>query len=80
MSATLTRRGFLKASAVAGGGLVLGFVVPGANRFAAALEDIRAVALPALRHRVLLRLESELDGLDADGTLGSIVDAWRRRL
>ena len=38
MSATLTRRGFLKASAVAGGGLVLGFVVPGANRFAAALD------------------------------------------
>ena len=45
-----------------------------------AQADLDAVALPVLRHRVLLRLESELDGLDADGTLGSIVDAWRRRL
>ncbi len=44
------------------------------------VADLDAVALPVLRHRVLLRLESELDGLDADGTLGSIVDAWRRRL
>ncbi|MBA5639873.1 xanthine dehydrogenase family protein molybdopterin-binding subunit [Duganella sp. LX20W] len=30
----MTRRGFIKAGAVAGGGLVLGFFVPGANRFA----------------------------------------------
>ena len=44
------------------------------------VADLDAVALPVLRHRVLLRLESELDGLDADGTLVSIVDAWRRRL
>lgn len=44
------------------------------------VADLDAVALPVLRHRVLLRLESELDGLDADGTLASIVDAWRRRL
>jgi MoxR-like ATPase len=44
------------------------------------VADLDAVALPVLRHRVLLRLESELDGLDTDGTLASIVDAWRRRL
>jgi hypothetical protein len=33
-----------------------------------------------LRHRVLLRLESELDGLDVDDALASIIDGWRRRL
>ena len=38
MSTALTRRTFLKASAAAGGGLVLGFLVPGANRFAGAQE------------------------------------------
>lgn len=44
------------------------------------VDDLDAVALPVLRHRVLLRLESELDGLDADSTLASIIEAWRRRL
>ena len=44
------------------------------------VDDLEAVALPVLRHRILLRLESELDGLDADATLASIIDGWRRRL
>jgi len=44
------------------------------------VDDLGAVALPVLRHRVLLRLESELDGLDVESTLASIIGAWRRRL
>ena len=44
------------------------------------VDDLRDVALPVLRHRILLRLESELDGHDVDTTLASIVDGWRRRL
>ena len=44
------------------------------------VEDLARVALPVLRHRVLLRLESELDGLDVDAALEAIVDEWRRRL
>lgn len=44
------------------------------------VDDLEVVALPVLRHRVLLRLESELDGLDTDSTLVSIIDGWRRRL
>jgi MoxR-like ATPase len=44
------------------------------------VDDLAAVALPVLRHRVLLRLESELDGLDADTALASIIDGWRRRV
>jgi MoxR-like ATPase len=43
------------------------------------VDDLGAVALPVLRHRVLLRLESELDGLDADTVLASVIDGWRRR-
>ena len=43
------------------------------------IDDLAAVALPVLRHRILLRLESELDGLDADATLVSVIDGWRRQ-
>ena len=43
------------------------------------IDDLEAIALPVLRHRILLRLESELDGLDADSTLASVIDGWRRR-
>ena len=44
------------------------------------VDDLAAVALPVLRHRVLLRLESELDGMDADTALASVIDGWRARL
>ena len=44
------------------------------------VEDIAAIALPVLRHRILLRLESELDGLDADAALASVIAGWQRRL
>jgi MoxR-like ATPase len=43
-----------------------------------ALEDLRAVALPALRHRVLLSIESEVDGVKADALLHRIVEKWAR--
>jgi len=43
------------------------------------VADLEAVALPVLRHRVLLRLESELDGLDADAVLASVLGEWRSR-
>jgi len=43
------------------------------------IDDLAAIALPVLRHRILLRLESELDGLDADATLASVIDGWRRQ-
>jgi isoquinoline 1-oxidoreductase beta subunit len=39
-----SRRNFLKTTAVVGGGLMLGFLVPGANRFAAAQEGAAAAA------------------------------------
>ncbi len=44
------------------------------------VDDLEAVALPVLRHRVLMRLESELDGLDVDSMLASLIEQWRRQL
>jgi len=43
------------------------------------LADLDAVALPVLRHRVLLRLASELDGLDTDHALAAVLAGWRSR-
>ena len=36
-------------------------------------DEVKAVALPALRHRVLLRPELELEGVTADGVLDGIL-------
>ncbi|MGO4384549.1 AAA family ATPase [Specibacter sp. RAF43] len=41
-----------------------GFVTP---------DDVKALALPALRHRVALRPEAEMDGVAVDGVLASIL-------
>jgi MoxR-like ATPase len=43
------------------------------------VADLEAVARPVLRHRVLLRLESELEGLHADAVLGEVIEEWRTR-
>ncbi len=45
------------------------------GRSVAAPEDIRAVALPVLRHRVLLNFQAEADGVDADQIVGRLLDA-----
>ena len=36
------------------------------GRSVASPEDIRMVALPVLRHRILLNFQAEADGIDAD--------------
>ena len=43
-------------------------------------EDVRAVALPALCHRVLLSMESELDGVDVAELLDRIVEERKSRV
>jgi len=42
------------------------------------VDDVAASVLPALRHRILLTIESELDGTDMDAVLADIVAEWRR--
>lgn len=44
----------------------------------AALEDIQAAASLALRHRILLNMESELDNIKVDEVLEEIIVSWRR--
>ena len=39
--------------------------------------DVDRVALPVLRHRLLLNFQAEADGLDADQVVGRILDAVR---
>jgi MoxR-like ATPase len=41
------------------------------------LDDLEAVALPALRHRVMLTIESELNGVDSDELLSELIRIWR---
>ena len=36
-------------------------------------DEVKAVAKPALRHRVVLRPEVELEGVTADGVLDGIL-------
>ena len=42
-----------------------------------ALEDLATVSLPALRHRLLLSHEAELEGLTSDQVLMDIVAVWQ---
>ncbi len=43
------------------------------GRFAASIDDVKATALPALRHRILLSFEGEAEGVAADTVLEEIL-------
>jgi MoxR-like ATPase len=43
-------------------------------------SDLATVALPCLRHRVLLTVEAELEGRQADELLADVMGPWRARL
>jgi MoxR-like ATPase len=45
------------------------------GRFAASVDDVRAVVHPALRHRVLLNFEGEAEGIKTDQLIDAIVKA-----
>ncbi len=44
------------------------------GRYHVAREDVRAVALPALRHRLVLSFEGEAEGICTDDVIQSVVD------
>lgn len=69
----------LGASPRAAQALILGGKVKAllAGRFNVAYADLEAVALPALRHRILLTLEAEADGTDADAITRAALDGVR---
>lgn len=45
------------------------------GRFAAAIEDVKVAARPALRHRLLLSFEGEAEGVQPDALIGEILQA-----
>jgi MoxR-like ATPase len=45
------------------------------GRFNVSVEDLRALAAPALRHRIILNFEGEAEGIDIDTLIGQIVDS-----
>jgi MoxR-like ATPase len=45
------------------------------GRFNVSTEDIRSVAMPALRHRVILNFEGEAEGITPEAVIRSILDA-----
>jgi len=49
------------------------------GRPAVSLEDIRAVAPPVLRHRLLVNFQAEADGIDAETVVTRLLDAVRVR-
>ncbi|MDX9910219.1 MAG: AAA family ATPase [Phycisphaerales bacterium] len=44
------------------------------GRFAASVDDVRELALPALRHRMILNFEGESEGVTTDAIIGNLVD------
>ena len=45
------------------------------GRYNVSVEDLRALAAPALRHRIILNFEGEAEGVDVDHLIGQIVEA-----
>jgi MoxR-like ATPase len=45
------------------------------GRFNVSIDDIRAAALPALRHRIILNFEGEAEGITTEAVIRSILDA-----
>ena len=45
------------------------------GRPAVSLDDIRAVARPVLRHRILVNFEAEADGMNTEQIVARLLDA-----
>jgi MoxR-like ATPase len=45
-----------------------------AGRFAVSVDDVKAIALPVLRHRVIMNFEGEAEGIDADRLLTEVLE------
>jgi MoxR-like ATPase len=45
------------------------------GRPAVSLDDVRAVAKPVLRHRILINFQAEADGIDAEQVVAKLLDA-----
>ncbi|MBI4561660.1 MAG: MoxR family ATPase [Candidatus Rokubacteria bacterium] len=50
------------------------------GRYNVSAEDLRAMALPALRHRVILNFEGEAEGVDVDDLVGQVVQSAENQI
>jgi MoxR-like ATPase len=44
------------------------------GRYNVSFDDLRRVVLPALRHRIVLNVEAQLQNVDADAVLNTILE------
>jgi MoxR-like ATPase len=44
------------------------------GRFAVSVDDVKAIALPVLRHRIILNFEGEAEGIEADRLLSQVME------
>jgi len=44
------------------------------GRYNVSLDDLKALAAPALRHRVILNFEGEAEGIDVDTLVSQIIE------
>ena len=49
------------------------------GRFAASIDDVRAVAHAALRHRMILNFEGEAEGVETDAILDRIIETTKEK-
>ena len=49
-----------------------------AGRFHVSIADIKTVATPALRHRILINYEGEAEGIDVDGLIAKLLEEVRQ--
>ncbi len=49
-----------------------------AGRFHVSIADIKTVAKPALRHRILINYEGEAEGVDVDGLIAKLLEEVRQ--
>jgi MoxR-like ATPase len=45
-----------------------------AGRYNVSYDDLRRVVLPALRHRIVLNVEAQLQSVDSDAVLNTILE------
>ena len=45
------------------------------GRFNVSVDDIRAAALPSLRHRIILNFEGEAEGITTEAAIRTILDS-----
>jgi MoxR-like ATPase len=45
------------------------------GRFNVSTDDIKAIALPAIRHRIILNFEGEAEGIDVDRIITDVLEA-----